>query len=219
MAKKKRRTELDIDPSILSEGEAEASSEQDAPAAPAPAAKKESEAKEGPAEGGAEKRKINKAKLALIAVGAMGAVSLATAIVWGIITSPPEKMEEPEKAEVEKVVKKEEPVVVIPKIEVNIPPIFVFKPFLVNLGKGEDRRLVRVNFSAQMSGDKVNEEIKRNLVLIRENIYYFLQSKSIDMFRVEEKKKRMAVDMAIVLNRSIQSGAITKILVSGLVIK
>jgi len=219
MAKKKRRTELDIDPSILSEGEGEASSEQGATVAPAPAVEKESEAKQESAEGEVKKRKLNKAKLALIAAGGMGAISLVAAIVWGIITLPPEKTEEPEKAEVEKVVKKEEPVVAIPKIEVNIPPIFVFKPFLVNLGKGEDRRLVRVNFSAQMSGEKVNEEIKRNLVLIRENIYYFLQSKSIDMFRVEEKKKRMAVDMAIVLNRSIQSGAITKVLVSGLVIK
>ncbi|VAX17554.1 hypothetical protein MNBD_NITROSPINAE04-526 [hydrothermal vent metagenome] len=219
MANKKRRTELDIDPSILSETEAEASSENGDPAAVAPAVEKESEAKEKSTEGGVKKIKINKAKLALIAAGGMGAVSLAAAIVWGIMASPPEKTEEPEKAKVEKVVEKEEPVAVAPKIEFNIPPIFVFKPFLVNLGKGDNRRLVRVNFSAQMSGDKVNEEIKRNLVLIRENIYYFLQSKSIDMFRVEEKKKRMAVDMAIVLNRSIQSGAITKVLVSGLVIK
>jgi len=219
MAKKKRRTELDIDPSILTEAEGEASSEQAAPAVSEPVGEKEPKAKQEPPEGEVKKGKINKAKLALIAVGSLGVVSLMAAIVWGIMASPTEKSEEPEKAKTEKIVKKEAPVVAVSKIEVNIPPTYVFKPFLVNLGKGENSHLVRVDFFAQMSDKKVSEEIKRNLVLIRENIYYFLQSKSIDMFKDEERKKRMAVDMAIVLNRSIQSGAITKVLVSGLIIK
>lgn len=217
MAKKKRRTELDIDPSILTEAEEAPLPEQDEPTAPAPDVEKELKTKEeAPAEPKVKKGKFNKAKLALIAAGGMGAVSLAAAIVWGIMTLSSGKTETPEQAEVEA---KDEPVVAAPEIEVDIPPIFTFKPFLVNLGEGEDSRLVKVTFSAQMSDAKVSEEIKRNLVLIRENIYFFLQSKSVDMFQDKEKKKRMAVDMAIVLNRSIQSGAVTKVLVFGLIIK
>ncbi len=207
MAKKKRRTELDIDPSIL------AGPEEAAPAPPEPA---EKEPEPAPAPKPVAKRKINKAKLLMVVSVGMGSLSLLAAIGWGVVSyvqSRPEPVVEvkEEQAAMPQPVPK-------PVIQVEIPPMFEFKPFLTNIGKGGGRHLVKITFTAQMSDVKVSEEIKMNLVLIRENIYYFLQGKTLEDFHNEKKKDRMAVDMAIVLNRSIQSGNITKVLVSGLAI-
>lgn len=218
MAKKKRRTELDIDPSILTDVDDETPpTDLDDEPVSVPEVKEEPQkAEEAPPDDEGPKVKINRAKLAMLAAGGIGALSLLGAIVWGIVAMTSGETEEPE---IVKVVEVKKPVVAAPVVTVDIPPTYEFKPFLVNLGKGESVRLVRVTFDAQMSNAKVSEEIIRNLVLIRENIYTFLKSRSVEMFADEDKKKRMAVDMAIVLNRSIQTGAITKVLVSGLVIK
>lgn len=139
---------------------------------------------------------------------------LVGGITWGIASFLTSEPEPPRESAAD--VKKKSKIALAPRSMANVPPMFEFQPFLVNIGKKDRSRLMRVAISAQMSERKVTEEITRNLVLIRENLYFYLQSKAAGDFEDEKKRRRMAVDMAIILKRSIQSGAVTRVLFTGL---
>lgn len=210
MAKKKRRTELDVDDSLVAEP---------APPPPPPPAEETEEEPEAPPPEPPPppKRKVNKIKLLIVLSSGLGVILLVSAVVWGIMVYIKSRPEEPEPAP-EPVVKEEkEPVASLaPAPAVDIPPVYQFRDFYVNMESGKDVVIVRIALAAQMSDAKVKDEIVRNLVLIRENIYSFLRSRKISGFSDEKKKKEMAVEIAIILNRSIQSGAVTRVYITGL---
>lgn len=212
MAKKKRRTELDIDDSLVAE-----------PAPPPPEEPAEEppeetpEEPETPAPEPPPKKKVNKVKLLIVVSSALGAVLLVTAVVWGITAYLNSRPDEPEPAP-EPVAKEEaEPAASLaPAPVVDIPPVYQFRDFYVNMESGDGVVIARVALAAQMSDAKVKDEIVRNLVLVRENIYAFLRSRKLAKFSDEKAKREMAVEIAIILNRSIQSGAVTKVYITGL---
>lgn len=215
MAKKKRRTELDIDDSLVAEP---APPPPEEPAAEPP--EKTPEEPETPAPEPPPKKKVNKVKLLIVASSGLGAVLLVAAVIWGITAYVKSRPEAPEPAP-EPVVKeakeeKEPAASLAPAPAVDIPPVYQFRDFYVNMDSGDGVVIARIALAAQMSDAKVKDEIVRNLVLVRENIYAFLRSRKLAKFSDEKAKREMAVEIAIILNRSIQSGAVTKVYITGL---
>jgi len=78
---------------------------------------------------------------------------------------------------------------------------------------------VKIAFAVEMSEDDVKKEIDRNLVLIRENIYFLLRNKSVTVFKNKRALNRVASEIAVSLNRSIQSGAVLNTYVTRLTIQ
>ncbi|MGK7344925.1 MAG: flagellar basal body-associated FliL family protein [Candidatus Nitrospinota bacterium M3_3B_026] len=219
---KKRRTELDIDPSIIAEKPPpEKTGEQHPPPPSAPPeAEKPRETPEEPKPG---KRRINYLKLSLLALTSAALLGVAAAIGFALISviqSLPEKTaeEEPEKTPPAPLVP-QEPEPAEKAVEIPDPPLYEFEPFFVSLGREDDISLIRVGFAAKMSGKDVEAEIERNLTLVRENIYFVLGEKGLDDFRKQENREKTAVEVAIAINRSIQSGAVEKVLVTSLTIR
>ncbi len=207
MAKKKRRTELDIDMTMPPAEEAR-------PPEPEPA--QEEPVKEIAPPEEKPQAKINKIKLSMIISGALGLVSLLGALTlgaWVYFKAAPEKPAPPPKVE------KKRAVPLVPKVRAVIPPLYEFSSFLVSVGKKNHQSLVKITFAAELSEDNVSDEIARNLVLIRENIFTLLKSKPLEEFRDEKKKRHLAVEVAIILNESIQSGAVVKVYITELVIQ
>ena len=209
MAKKKRRTELDIDGAIAP---APPAPEPAPPPAPEPAAPHPAEAP-APA---VHKRKVNKAKLLMILSASLGAVTLLGAVSWGVWSFIASRAAEKPKETPAPVAA---PAPSAPKAPpIVVPPMYGFQPFHLNYGEGDRERIVKVALAAELSEAKVADEIERNLVLMRENILFYFKSKKLDEFRAQPKRERMEVDIAIILNRAIQSGAILKIMVTDLTI-
>ncbi|VAX25003.1 hypothetical protein MNBD_NITROSPINAE02-260 [hydrothermal vent metagenome] len=205
---KKRRTELDIDTSMAPPPEEEA---EPAPVEePSPA----DEEKRGEPE---PERKINYLKLSIIIGLVVLVVALMGAIGFILLSKSSTEPEQEIKKEKPAPIKKPAPRKPV-KRHVKIPELYQFSPFLIRVGKGEREALVQLDFAVEMSGVAVRKEIDRNLVLIRENIYFLLNSLSLETFTDKKKRRKMAVDVAIILNRSIQSGAVTKTLITGLTI-
>jgi len=206
VAKKKRRTELDIDMTMPPVKEAP-------PPEPEPPQEEPAQEIAPPEE--KPKAKINKIKLAIIISGALGLVSLLGALVWGALIyfkTAPEKPPPPK-------IEKKRPAPLVPKVRAVIPPLYEFNAFLVSVGKKNHQSLVKITFAAELSEDNVSDEIARNLVLIRENVFTLLKSKPMEEFRDEEKRRHLAVEVAIILNESIQSGAVVKVYITELVIQ
>lgn len=191
---KKRRTELDIDSDFLTEEAEEAPPKEDERPAPAPK----------PAEVKHPRKKINKVKLLIVVSSGTAATALTVALVWLAISfftsttaskhaaSPPPKQEEAP--------------------SVPVAPIYELAPFFIPLKeKGTaEGKLVKIQFALEMTAPETQRDIERNITLVRENVYFMLQSKTGSDFTGKEKLEKIAVDVAIAVNRSLQSGGITR---------
>ncbi len=171
---------------------------------------------EKPAEQAPE-RKVNFLKLSIIIGLGVLIVTLMGVIGYALLSKSPSepqiKKEAPAPAPVKKPLPRKST-----KRKIKTPELYQFSPFLFRVGKGDKEKLIQVDFAVEMSGGEVRKEIDRNLVLIRENIYFLLSSLSLEMFTDKKKRRKMAVEVAIILNRSIQSGAVTKTLITGLTV-
>ena len=220
---KKRRTELDIDPAIVAEPPSQPEKEEAPPPPQAEPTPSEQPAPPGPPaeEETPPKRKVNYLKLlTLVALGSLLLV-VAMALGAGVMMFLLSGSEEPAKKKAAPTATERTPAPEKKKAAPKIPapPLYQLKPFLVQIGDGKEKSLVRVGFAAEMSRPEVSKEIERNLILIRENIYFILRRKSIDDFMDLEKRRKMAVEVAIALNRSIQSGAVNKVYVTDLTVQ
>jgi flagellar basal body-associated protein FliL len=193
---KKRRTELDIDSDFLAEEAEEAPPKEDE--RPAPALK--------PAEVKHPKKKINKVKLLIVVSSGTAATALTVTLVWlaiSFFTSTP-------------AVKHAAPPPPPPKQEeapsVPVTPIYELAPFFIPLKeKGlAEGKLVKIQFALEMTAPETQRDIERNITLIRENVYFMLQSKASADFTGKERLEKIAVDVAIAVNRSLQSGGVTR---------
>jgi flagellar basal body-associated protein FliL len=210
MTKKKRRTELDIDDDIL--GEEEAEPEESPAEAPPPSPSPPTDA--------APKRKINRSKLLLVGGIALGGFVLAAATTWGVLTYLAAD-DEPEAGSTPIPTVTPTPAPAPPPAQ-NVKPIpatYEFQPFLIPTRDGPDVSFASIRLAVEMTGPEVSKEIDRNLVLVRENIYMVLSEIRIADFDDPDKRKRILVDVAIAVNRSIQSGAAMNTMVTGLVKK
>jgi len=215
--KKKRRTELDIDPTTIVENEAEAEVEASPTEAAPPAPKEAVESTPG--------KKINYTKLLMLIAAGIALVAVTSAIGFGVVSIVKSLTSEAPKKEA---IKPAPPPA--PKLDTPTPsppvatqtvtePIYQLKPFFVPIGKKGEESFVRIEFAAEMTGPEVKKEIERNLVLIRENIFFMLKNLSVEDFTNEKKREKVAVEAAIALNRSIQSGAVNKMLITALTIE
>lgn len=204
---KKRRTELDVD---IGTDDIPAPAEAGPPSEPEPSGETSSQVEESPSP------KINKAKLAMVAGGGTVLLVITIILIYGIAKFSSGDDEQKENTEIVEKIEPEVKVVVPQKKVVNQvegPPLYELKPFIVPISGGT---LVRIELAVEMSGDEVIKEIDRNLVLIRENIYFLLKTKSKEAFLNEMERRKIATDIAIAINRSIQSGAVTKTLVTNI---
>lgn len=222
---KKRRTELDIDPSIIAEKPPpEKTAERGEPAPPPgkPAAEKPPE--EAAEKAAPKKRRINYLKLLVLALAGAAMLAVAGALgfaVMALIHSLPEETtaEQPAQAPPPAPVIPRKPAPAKKTVKIPAPPLYEFEPFFITLVDGDDVTLIRAGFAARMSGENVKEEIERNLTLIRENIYFVLGEKKLEDFKDPERRKKTSVDVAIAINRSIQSGAVEEVFVTSLTIR
>ena len=201
---KKRRTELDIDSDFLAEKPEEAPPKQgDPPPPPRPAEVKH------------PKKKINKAKLLIVVGAGTAATTLTVALVWLAVsffasatkhkpvTPPPPPPPKQEAAPA--------PVVA---------PVYPLAPFFIPLKeKGStESKLVKIQFEIEMVSPAIQRDMDRNIILVRENIYFMLQNKAISDFMDKEKLAKLMVDVAIAVNRSLQSGGVTRVWVTDILI-
>lgn len=194
---KKRRTELDIDGDFLAEEPEEAppKAEEAAPPPPKPAAPK-------PA-----KKKINKVKLLIVLGAGTTATALTVALVWLAISFF---------SSITAARRAATPPPAPPKQEAQpgptIAPVYALDPFFIPLKeKGPaESRLVKIEFTLEMTSPETQRDIERNITLVRENVYFMLQGKAGNDFMGKERLEKIAVDVAIAVNRSLQSGGVTR---------
>lgn len=192
---KKRRTELDIDSDFLAEEPEEAppKAEEAPPPPPKPAAVKP------------PRKKINKVKLLIVVGAGTAATTLTVAVVWlaisffsSITTAKHDKIAPPPKQEAQP--------------GPTIAPVYALDPFFIPLKeKGStESKLVKIEFTLEMTSPETQRDIERNITLVRENVYFMLQSKTGRDFMGKEMLEKIAVDVAIAVNRSLQSGGVTR---------
>ncbi|MBF0290615.1 MAG: flagellar basal body-associated FliL family protein [Nitrospinae bacterium] len=200
---KKRRTELDIDSDFLAEEQAEAPPKvEEAPSPPKPEAPKP------------PKKKINKVKLLIVVGAGTAATVLTVALVWLAIVffssitaarhvepPPPPPKEEAQPGP-------------------TIAPTYALDPFLIPLKEkgAAENKLVKIEFTLEMTSPETQRDIERNITLVRENVYFMLQSKEGRDFIGKEMLEKIAVDVAIAVNRSLQSGGVTRAWITGVLI-
>lgn len=201
---KKRRTELDIDRDFLSQ-------EQEAPPPPP----KASEPPPPPPPPASKRRKVNKVKLAIVTGVSLATVSLTGAIVWlavSFIQSMPESHEEAKPKAAQEASPK-------PKTS-SVAPMYSLHPFFIPIKeKGvAGGKFARIQFALEMTSTDVQKDVDRNITLVRENVYFMLQGKDKSEFTGREKLEKLAVDVAIAVNRSLQSGGVTRVWITDILI-
>jgi flagellar basal body-associated protein FliL len=200
---KKRRTELDMDRDFLAEEPVAPPKDEKPPPPPPPPEEKR------------PKKKINKVKLLIVAGSGIAATTLTVALVWLAISffgaiaerkhapppPPPAQPEEPTP---------------IPLIA----PIYALEPFFIPLReKGSaESKLVKIQFALEMTSPETQRDMDRNITLIRENIYFMLQGKAKGDFTGKERLEKLTVDVAIAVNRSLQSGGVTRVWITDILI-
>jgi flagellar basal body-associated protein FliL len=198
---KKRRTELDIDSEFLAEKPEEAPPQAAEPPPP-----------ERPAKEKRPKKKINKVKLLIVAASGVAAITLTVALVWlaaSIFTS----------------VSKHKPAPTPPPKQEATPapvvsPVYSLQPFFIPLKeKGStESKLVKIQFELEMVSPETQRDMDRNIILVRENIYFMLQNKVSADFMDKEKLAKLLVDVAIAVNRSLQSGGVSRVWVTDILV-
>ena len=201
---KKRRTELDIDKDLAPE----------APPPPPPAPAAPPPVVEEPPAPPLPGKKVNKIKLLILIGVGSAALILSGLLIWGIITLV-SSMQSAKKAPPPPPQKKEK------KVEAPKPNIYTLQPFFMPLGNklGGKSHFVRIQFSLETSSPAVEKDIERNMTLVRENIFFLLKDKEESDFKGEDKLKQLSVDVAISINRSIQSGGIMRAYIAEIVLE
>ena len=204
---KKRRTELDMDRDFLAEEPvAPPKDEKPSPSHPAPT----------PPADKRPKKKINKVKLLIVAGSGIAATTLTVALVWLAISffgsiaerrhapPPPPPPAQPEAATPTPMV----------------TPSYALEPFFIPLReKGSvESKLVKIQFALEMTSPETQRDMDRNITLIRENVYFMLQGKDKSDFTGKERLEKLTVDVAIAVNRSLQSGGVTHVWITDILI-
>lgn len=202
---KKRRTELDIDSDFLAEKPDEVPPKMGEPSPTPPPAKEKP-----------PKKKINKVKFLIVTASGVAATTLTVALVWltiSILTSvaknkpatppppPPTPKQEARPAPV-------------------FSPVYSLQPFFIPIKeKGSaESALVKIQFELEMVSPETQRDMDRNIILVRENIYFMLQNKARIDFMDKEKLAKLSVDVAIAVNRSLQSGGVSRVWITDILI-
>lgn len=203
---KKRRTELDMDRDFLAE-------EPEEPVAP-PKEEKPAEPPK-PAEPKRPKRKINKVKLLIVAGSGIAATTFTVALIWLAVAFFSSMAERRQAAKPPPPPPKESATPVP-----FVAPVYALHPFFIPLReKGSaESKLVKIQFALEMASPETQRDMDRNITLVRENVYFMLQNKAKSDFTGRERLDKLAVDVAIAVNRSLQSGGVTRVWITDILI-
>jgi flagellar FliL protein len=148
-------------------------------------------------EGAAEeavKEPVSKKKLIIIISSAV-AVILIVSVVLFFTSKKPEKKEEAEKKP--------------PPVEVQSVPVYNLEPFLIPLtNKETDGSFLKVSMSVELSDKDLTREFERNIVFLRENIFFILKNKELKDFQDIKEKEKLTKDIISALNMGLQSGTV-----------
>ncbi len=189
---KKRKTELDIDPT--EESVAPPAAEEAPPPEDGEEAKGEEE--EAPA------ASSNAKKIIIIVVGAL---LLLGGIGTGVYFYLEKKAQEEaqalkEQEELER--RMEELMKKIPKI-----PTYKMARFFIPLQEKEgEEKFLTLIVTLELNSDKVVKELNKLLASLREAIYFHLNTKSSADLSGEKKMRRIEEDLKIIINRNLQTG-------------
>lgn len=201
---KKRRTELDMDRDFLAEKPKEPATppkEEKPPEPPKPAAEKR------------PKRKINKVKLLIVVASGTAATTLTVALAWLAVSFLGSIAERRQAAN---------PPAPAPTAAPApfIAPVYALHPFFITLKRkgSAESDLVKIQFALEMASPETQRDMDRNITLVRENVYFMLQNKAKSDFMGREKLDKLAIDVAIAVNRSLQSGGVTRVWITDILI-
>ncbi len=159
--------------------------------------KKEAVKTEESAEGEAEKIKapLSKKKIIIIISSALSVILIITVIVF--LTRKPQK---------------EEPVKKPPTVEVEAVPLYSFEPFFIPLSGGESEgKFLKISVTVELSDKDVTKEIERNIVLLRENIFFILKTKGLKNFQDKNEREKLAKDITTTINMALQAGTVSRL--------
>ncbi len=129
-------------------------------------------AEEGHAEEGV-KEPVSKKKLIIIISSVVAAALIITVVIF-FTSKKPEK--------------KEESVKKLPPVEVPSVPVYNLEPFLIPLANKESEgRFLRVSISVELSDKDIIREFERNVVFLRENIFFILKNKELKGYHIRFK--------------------------------
>ena len=150
-------------------------------------------AEEGHAEEGV-KEPVSKKKLIIIISSVVAAALIITVVIFFTSKKPD---------------KKEESVKKPPPVEVPSVPVYNLEPFLIPLANKESEgRFLRVSISVELSDKDIIREFERNVVFLRENIFFILKNKELKDFRDKNEKEKLTRDIISALNMGLQSGTV-----------
>ena len=195
----KRKTELDIDPSLELPGleldevaKKEESAAQPPPPKPEPAVT--AKAAPEPVEKKGSKRTI------YIVAGLLSAVVLAGGVSLAVFFGADEK---PPVPKIEKVVEKKP----APKLVSNMD----LDPFILPIDQIDGKNFLRIKFSLSLSSEDAVAEVEENLPSMRETIYRFTKQREIDEFMSPDIKHNTMLELGRLLDRKLQSGRVKEV--------
>lgn len=181
---KTRKTELDIDLDLKIEEKAKKNPVVEAPPPP--------EKKGG-------KKKFNpKFKLLAILSSVFFIIITSVAIYYW----PEKKAPEPEKpAEA-----------VVESVTFSKTPQYKFEPFFLPVKtKNTKNVFLKVAFSLELSNELVITEIEQNSAILRANLSFLFNKKSLSDLKSDPDRKKLAREIKNILNRSFQKGTVKKV--------
>lgn len=183
---KTRKTELDIDLDLKIEEEVKKDPEVEAP--PPPPEKKE-------IKGFSSKFKL----IALLS--SIFLIIILSLVIYSFISyRPKKKAPEPEKpAEVE-------------SVTFSKTPQYQFEPFFLPVKTKKDKKVfLKVAFSLELSNELVITEIEQNSAILRANLSFLFNKKSLSDLQSDPDKKKLTQEIINILNRSFQKGTVKKV--------
>lgn len=160
------------------------------------------------ADTGADDEARGKRKKRLLIIGAaLGGILVITAVAlwWFFFRTPPPLPPEAPKPEV----------VVVPSTPVPAPPqdlVTEFKPFVVPTSDSPaETRFLVCKFSAITRDPNVNQELRTQLVPLRDAIYYYLRSKDSPFLLDARNAQAIKQDLISVFNDYLSQGTLEDI--------
>jgi len=202
MIEKKRKTELDIDPT-LQPPEVEAQAQAQPPPTPPPEPEPVQEPETEPV-----KTKPSRRKLYIIAGVSSAVVLLAVvglAVYFGVGQKTAERKTE------EKAVEVTAAAPVVPKKELNNLPL---EPFILPITDNNGKGFLRVKFSLLLSNADAVGEVEENLSLMRETIYLFAMQREPDDFKPSGRRDETIQTLRRLLDRSLQNGRVEDVMIT-----
>lgn len=204
-----QKVDLDLDDAPFLEDEKEE------PAAPAAAEEEVSPFAEEPGEEKPSKKKR------LLLFGGLGLLLVLGAAAFFLLRKPKPPPPPPEPAPVEAPVP--EPTPEPPPPEPPAPPqerVMAMAPFLVEMTDAKGRtRFLTIRFTAVTLDPAVELEFKRNIVVVRDAVYYYLKNKDMAFLTDKKNTETLKKDVLSVINQFIGAQPLDNLLIEEFLVK